>query len=359
MATVLDITTLSINPKEPNSFGEFIVEQIVAQPQLKDVVTLRQGVTMGEYIYKLAQLGLTGVADNGCARPEGGAKAVITEKTRSPKNIGDTFYNCQAEMDNLFKAYFSKITNYNQKFDITGSDEEKTIVALVENAAYQSILRHGWLGDTAIAAAGAATAGLVVAGNAKFFNVINGIWKDIFVGVTGGTISKVVIAENALLTTALQTALAADRAETIFESIWTLASANLKADPSAQLLVSGELFENYRKTMKKTGANFDISIAQNGLETLMFNGKKVVNMATVWDIVNRAYLVDNTTNNAYYLANRAVLTTAANLDFSTLSENDLTSIESAYLVKERQNMTSYGFTLDANIVDDDMIVVAY
>ena len=359
MATVLDITTLSINPKEPNSFGEFIVEQVLEQPMLKEVVTVRQGVQMAENIYKLSQLGLSGIADNACARPEGGSKATITEKTRNPKNIGDTFYNCQAEMDNLFKAYYTKIKSYNEKFDIAGSDEEKTIVALVENAAYQAILRHGWLGDTAIAAADAATAGLKVAGNAKFFNVINGIWKDIFVGVSGGTIEKVAIAENALLTIAAQTTLAADRAEAIFEAMWDLANPILKADTTAQLLVSGELFENYRRTLKKAGANFNIDIAQNGLETLMFNGKKVINMSTVWDIVNRAYLVDNTTNNAYYLANRAVLCSASNLDFSTLSENDLTSIESFYLQKERQNATAYGFTLDANIIDNDLIVVAY
>ena len=359
MATTLDISTLSLNPKEPQSFGEFIVEQVLEQPLLKEVVTVRQGVQMGENIYKLSQLGLSGIADSACTRPEGGSKATITEKTRNPKNIGDTFYNCQAEMDNLFKAYYSKITSYNEKFNIEGSDEEKTIVALVENAAYQAILRHGWLGDTAIAAAGASTAGLKVAGNAKFFNVINGIWKDIFTGVAATKIKKVAISENALLTTTAQTTLAADRAQDIFESMWDLANPILKADIKAQLLVSGELFENYRRTLKKAGANFNIDIAQNGLETLMFNGKRVINMSTVWDIVNRAYLTDNTTNNAYYLANRAVLCSPENLDFSTLSENDLTLIESFYLQKERQNATAYGFTLDANIIDDDLIVVAY
>ena len=359
MATVLDISTLSLNPKEPQSFGEFIIQQILEQPMLKDVVTVRQGVQMSEQIYKLSQLGLSGIADSACTRPEGGSKATVTEKNRNPKNIGDTFYNCQAEFDNLFKAYYSKIKSYNEKFNIEGSDEEKVMVALVENAAYQAILRHGWLGDTAIAAAGASTAGLKVVGNAKFFNVINGIWKDIFVGVAATKIKKVAISENALTTTTAQTTLAADRAQTIFEAMWDLANPILKADSTAQLLVSGELFENYRRTLKKQGALYNIDIAQNGLEMLSFNGKKVINMATVWDIVNRAYLTDNTTNNAYYLANRAVLTSASNLDFSTLSENDLTSIESFYLQKERVNATAYGFTLDANIIDEDLIVVAY
>lgn len=359
MSTVLDITGLTINPKEPGKFGEFIVQQILQQPQLSTVVKLQQGVKMGEFIYKLNQLGLTGISDSACTRPEGGTKATITEKQRYPKPIGDTFYNCQAEFDNLFKSYFDNITSYNERYNIDGSDEQKTVVALVENALYKSILHHGWLGDTGVAAATSSVAGLKSGTNAKFFNVINGVWKDIFTAVGGSLIKHVSISENTQTTISGQTTLAADRAEAIMESMWALASENLKADPNALMLLSGGLFENYRKTLKKQGALFSIDIAQNGLESFTFNGKKVINMSTVWDIINRAYFTDNTTNNAYYLDNRAIFSAANNIEFSTLSENDLTMIESLYLAEKRQNLTAYGYTLDANIVDEDLIVAAY
>lgn len=77
--------------------------------------------------------------------------------------------------------------------------------------------------------------------------------------------------------------------------------------------------------MIKAGTAYDINILQNGLQTLKYRGRIVINMETIWDADLQADFVNNTTNNAGYLPNRAVFTYATNIPIATLNEGDLTS----------------------------------
>jgi hypothetical protein len=223
----------------------------------------------------------------------------------------------------------------------------------------KAILRFAWFGDKNVPTAAAAVAGLKVAGNAKFFNAIDGLWKQIFAAVTATTIKKVAISENSQVTLPLQLTLATDRCKTTFDAMWALASPALQSTPDAYFLVSGAMFENYYQTLVKAGTAYDINILQNGLMTLKYRGLNVINMNTVWDTDLQAYFVDNTTNNAGYLPNRVVLTHADNIPIATLNEADLSLVESFYVQQTRQNYTSYGFTIDAKVILEDEIVVAY
>lgn len=359
MATNLDITTLELNVKEPSSIGEFIVQEVLQQPAIANVHRVWDGIKMGQKIYFSEGMGKTGIADASCTRPTSGAKGVITEKEVYPKPIGDTFINCQAEMDSLFKMYFDKITSYGQRFDITGSEEEKLIIAMIEDSLSKSILRHAWFGDKTVAAATSSLSGLKALGDAKYYNVIDGFWKHIFTAVTATDVARVSITENTGVTLAAQTTLAAGRSVAIFDAMWGAATPRLKSDLTAQLLVSGNIFENYRQYLVSKGIVYDINVMQNGLRSLKWNNLEVVDMSTVWDIDLYADFVDNTTNNAGYLPTRAILTNPDTIPVFTLNTTDLTNIESWYEKKERQNYTSYGYTLDVMLGANAKIVVAY
>lgn len=359
MANTISLSGYTLNPLEQAELSKFIVAQFTEQPSVSQIHTVWQGVKMKEQIALVGKLGKTGIADSACSRPIGGAVAPTSEKFWEPANVGDTFINCAASMDALFKAYFTKINNYAQKFNIEGSDYDKLVTAMVEDSMSKALLRLTWFGDKSVAAAGTAAAGLIVAGDAKFYNVINGLWKQFFAGVTAGTVKKVAIAENAQLTLPLQLALATDKAKTTMDAMWKAASQTLRANTDAFILLSGAMFYNYEDTLIKAGTAYDINILQNGLQTLKYRGRTVINMETIWDADLQADFVNNTTNNAGYLPNRAVFTYATNIPIATLNEGDLTSIESFWDQKERQNYTSYGYTLDAKLLLESDIVVAY
>lgn len=360
MASKINISALTKNPVEVGEMGEFIVERVFQDPTLSAIHTVWTGIKMKEQIVFAGQLGLTGIKDTSCTRPNSGASSVLTEKYWEPENVGDTLVHCQTDVDALFKAYYTKIQQYAQKFDITGTELEQFLSVLLTEAAQKAVWRIAWLGNKTVAAAGAATAGLKAVGNVKFYNHINGLFEQIFAAVTAGTLTaKYTIDENAQATIPLQTTLAAGRANEIFEELWTLADSRLRGDATAQLLVSRGIFENYRKYLQSKGENFSIEYTMEGFPSLKWNGKNVINMENVWDLRLQADFVDNTVNNAYYLPNRVVLSTPANLPIGTLNESDMTSLENWFEKKERQMYTAYGFSLDAKMLEEYMIAVAY
>jgi len=359
MASVIDISGLTLNPKESTEFQKFVIENTFERPEIKALHTVYTGVKMKEQIVLAGQLGLSGVKGGACTRVSSGAKSVLTQKYWEPAGIEDTFVHCQADVNALFKAYFDKIQSYKEKYEITGSDEEVFLSLMFENAINPTIYRAAWFGDTSVAAATASVAGLKVTGNIKFFNYFNGILAQIFAGVTAGSIERVTINENSLNTIAGQLNLSSGYAVQIFEEMWAKADARLKADPDAIFYTSNSMWENYRQYLQSKGENFTIEYTTDGLSKIRWNGKKVVNMNTIIDITSQAYFVNNTTDNAYWLPNLVVLSTPMNLPIATLNENDFNEMEVWYEKKERATYMAYGFSLDAKVVEDYMVVAAY
>lgn len=359
MATSIDVSALTLNPKEPQGFDLFVFEKTFQQPLLTAIHRVWTGVKMKEAIVFASLFGKSGIKDTTCTRPDSGAKSTFTQKYWEPKKIGDTIVNCQVDVDALFKAYYDKINEYKQLFDISASDEELFISTMLSESAMKSVYRIAWFGDTAVAQAGAAASGLLLAADVKFYDQIDGIWKQIFAGVTASDIQRYSITENTAVTKAAQLTLASGRAVEIFEELWAIADPRLKSDPRAQYLVNNKIFDNYRKYLQDKGENFTIGYTTDGISTLKWNGKNIINMETVWDLDLFADFVDNTTNNAYHLPNRVILTVPDNIPIATLNNNDMENIESWYEQKERQNYMSYGYTLDAKYLEGYMIVVGY
>jgi len=360
MATGLDTTGLTLNPQEVQEIQSFIIEKVFTRPELLSLHGIQTGVKMKEQIVFASQFGKTGLKGSGCDRQTSGAASILTQKYWEPVIIEDTMIHCNKELNALFKAYFTKIQRYRDLFEIEGTDLQIFFSILMLETMQRTIWRAAWFGDTAVAAAAAGTAGLVSAGDVKFYDYFDGLWKQIFTGVTATDINRYTIALNAEVTKAAQLALTSDLAkDTYFEQVWKLADPRLKADPNAKFYVSNSIWENYRQSLQSAGENFTIDYTQEGFRMLKWNGKEVVNMETVWDLDLYADFVDNTTNNAYYLPNRIVLTVPENMPIGTLSESDFEELDMWYDKDNRQNKLAYGFTLDSKVLEEYMIVVAY
>lgn len=360
MANAINTSNLTLNAKESVDFSAFIIEKIFTRPELKSIMDVVTGVKMKEQIVLAGQFGKTGIKGTStCTRKESGAQSVMSQKYWEPVGIEDTLILCQASLDALFKAYYDKITSYKQKYDIVNSDEEVFLSLLIEESINATIPRAAWFGDKNIAVATSGTSGLIASGDTVFYNYFDGIFAQIFDGVTAGDIEKVAITQNAGTTIVAQTTLANNVAENYFEAMWAKADPRLKSDPTRQILVSGTIFENYRKSLSAKGDNQQVQYIQEGFSSLKWNGMPVINMETVWDVTLKSDFKDNTVNNAYYLPNRIVLSTPSNIKVATLNEQDFTELEVWYEKKEREYNIAYGFSLDSKVIEEYMIVVAY
>lgn len=367
MATGIDITGLALNPQEVQEIQEFIIEKVFSRPELLALHGIQTGVKMKEQIVFASQFGKTGLKENGaCARQSSDPSSTLTQKYWEPIGIEDTLVHCNRELNQLFKAYFTKIQQYKDNYEIEGTDLQVFFSILMLESMQRTIWRAAWFADTAVAAADAGNPGVKVAGDVAFYDYFDGLWKQIFDGVTATDIKRYTDATaggitdlNSKTTTAEQLALAEGDAVKWFEGVWRLADPRLKADMAAQFYVSNAIFENYRQYLQSKGENFTIEYTEEGFRSLKWNGKNVVNMETVWDLDLFADFVDNTTNNAYYIPNRIVLTVPANIPVATLNENDFTELEMWYDQDNRQNKLAYGFSLDSKVLEEYMIVVGY
>jgi hypothetical protein len=245
------------------------------------------------------------------------------------------------------------------KFDIEGSELETFLALLVENSIARTVPRAIWLGDTSVAAATSATAGVISSDSIKFYNYIDGIWTQLIAAATSGDVERVEITKNALGTTALQETLEDGFSDNLFEDMWAKADSRLRSQMNAQFYVSNGIWQNYRKYLKSKGENFTIEYTMEGMQELSWNGRKVINMETVWDVDLKADFVTDTTDNTYYLPNRAILTVPENIPYASLNDGDFSELETWYNRDERLYKMAVGFTLDAKLLENYMAVVAY
>lgn len=356
---IVNISTLTLNPEEATSVSQFLITALQKQPALSQLFELQTGIKMKQQIVLVKSLEKVGVKANGCEVVTSGASTSATEKFWDPANIKDTLEFCQADIDKLWKPYYSKIKEYAELYDASGSEELMFISSLVLAALVKTITRAAYFGDTAVAVSGAAASGLVNAADIKFYNYFDGIFKQLFAAVTAGTVTRVTIAENALATKAAQTTLAPGRAVEILDEMWEKASIDLRADEGAEFRVSREIFDNLLKYYRDHRVVYDAVGAQGMLLSVMHNGRPVINMETVWDATARQDFEATNAHTAYYAPLRATLTTKANTPLGTLSENGLSDLKVWFNVETEKMKLRFGFTLDAKVVDENMVVVAY
>ncbi|MCQ2608774.1 MAG: hypothetical protein MJ197_08825 [Bacteroidales bacterium] len=347
MATI-DLSNLTINPKEQGDFGKFVMERTFLRPELKAVHNVMTGIKMKEQIVLASQLGLSGKLANGCTAVSSGAGSVLTQKYWDPASIEDTLSTCIKSQNSMFKAYADKIEKYKDTYDMTGSDEELFITALVEEAMKVTIARAIWFADTTVSASTSSGEGLISSANVPFFNYFDGLWKQIFTGVSAGTIAKTTISAMAT----------PQNAYDAVNAVYMSASAKLRQDENAQFLVDGVTFMLLEDYLISKGGSNETQYAQDGFKVIKFKGYNVINAETIWS-ANEYFEAKQGDGAGSFLPNRIVFTTPANIPVGTLNDEDFSDIESWYEKADKTNYTRYGFTLDAKVLSEDLIAVAY
>lgn len=354
MANAFDLSGLTLNPKEVESVRDFIVERVYSTGELNDMYNVFENVVMKSQIIQMGQLGLTGVeaSSESCEYATSGATAVATQKYWEPAKIEDLFTICMAQVPALMKAFFNKAKSYRDLYDIQGSDEMLLLVAMVEDAIKQAISRLIWFGDTNVAAATSSAAGLKVSTDAKFYNPIDGFFVQLADGVTAGTVNYVDISAQQ------GTSITAAQAYADIMSVYKNADSRVRGAEDGAFYVSGDIYIGLMEYAVSNSLNFEFGKFENGIQTLKFLGHTVYNMENQWRF-NALSFVNNTTDNDVDRPTRIVFTTKSNLGVATLNTEDFTTIDSWYSKDDRQNKTTYGFTIDAKVLDETLATVAW
>ena len=353
MANAIDISQLTLNPKEVEDVRSFIKELVMETPEFREILTIVDKVKMKQQLVFINKSGLAGKAATGtCERVDADELASLSQKYFDPKDVEIFYEICSKTLDSsgLFKPLFDKVETYREKYDIEGTDFAIMVADIVKEAIVDSVWRLAFYGDTDAVASTAGTAGLKDSDNIGYFSPVDGFWKQIF---DSSDVKKVDI--TSMQSTAMPTAAQAYKA---VNDTYRNADARLRQATNAVMLVSDQLFEGLVDYLTQESISFELDTTMNGMKSVKFKGVKVVNFGFVFDRYNAYFEADSTSNDPY-LQHRIIMTIPENLQIGTLDSEGIASLDVFYDRGDRKLKMDAGYTISPVILDEKLVSVAY
>jgi hypothetical protein len=353
MASIIDVSELTLNPEEARDIASIIVEKGLLDGNLAKNHEIVTGIDHKQQIPFAGQIADSLAKADGCT-PNTGSSVIMTEKFWEPVIYDTRFTHCQADLSSLLKL-FQRAAKINPDFyDRIDSQQLGVVYALVTQMLNDAIPTKIWFSDKNaewIDDGGVFTDGV----NLNLYNAIDGLWKQIFTEVSTGDSNYTLIEENDNVDYASQ-ALGYNSAFQYLASVYNAADSRLLQDPTAKFQVTRSIADNYRNYIRQEnlGAGF-LEVITNGVPQLFFDGI-AVEVRHDWDRDIKA-LQNN--GSRWNLPHRIVLTTPANIPVGTMSTDDLQTLDSFYDRTLKSNIIDVAFSLDAKLLEKYMISVAY
>lgn len=354
---MLELSGLTMNPQEAENVSEAIFERTITGGPLSEFHEIETGITMKQQIPFIGNLGLVGEKVTGCDRSVNGSTIPLTEKFWDPEHIGDRLAHCATDLPALLKL-FKKAAKMNPDYwDNIGTEAFGVIIAKVEQAMVKMNNRLVWFGDKA--AANVAAAGVISDGiDVKYFDVIDGLFKQIFAEIPTTSANYVAIPANAGIDYEAQ-ALPADTALGLFRAMFNKIDSRfhqaIEDGAQPQFLVTREIFQNFQDQLEDKSLSFTLAEAKDGVTSLSYRGIPI-KVRNDWDNNIRSYQDNGTKHN---LPHRAILTVKENIPVGTVAESDLTALRSFYVEKDLKNYIDFDLKLDVKHLLDYLTVAAY
>jgi hypothetical protein len=307
------------------------------------------GIQMKTQIPFLGLLGDVGKASSGCTPSTSTEQVVATEKFADPALIDFRLIHCQNLIDQLFKMWkkAAKAANtWEEATEIMDFIADKGI-----EAALQTILRLTTVGDktaTLVSAGGNITAGKDV----TLVTPINGFWQQIF---ADATITRYTIAENALATKVAQLELGSDTALQALRYMYNNIDSRAFEVPGLAYQMTRSMYNNWKDFLEDKSLVFQLSTAEQGSSTDSYRGFPII----VRDDVQRNVRSWNDLGNTYLYPHRAWFTPISNVPVITSDEESMKKADSFYDKVTKSWYLDVAFYIDAKLLQEDMIAVAY
>lgn len=297
---------------------DYILHDSPAAQQFDLVTNIRAGMNLG-FVGSLSKIGQR---SRGCSPVTDEATAPFTTKRWEPKPWDFRLSQCWAELEQSIVDYGLK--SGAQAPNLIGTPIGDLIENLIEDAMTDMFLRFGWFGDheaSTIADGGT----IAEAADLVYYNVVDGVFKQIETLIAGNEITNVVpIPANNEATTAAQMAAEVD-AVGIFSSLILSQSPKLARIPigDKRLRASGMLVNKLKAQLLKESINTSEQFYQreNGIEVVKYLGYEIEAMH-FWDKTIQEDMTTTKMDRPY----RAILTAKDNLkmgidgDESTMKE---------------------------------------
>lgn len=362
MASVVTTAGLNLDAIEPADISKYVFESALFNGPLSVLHRIDTGIQADEKIRLVGLPGLAGECTEGCDAPSGTTLA-MSEKVWTPKTIGFRLAHCSADLSQQLIALKKRMARYPDEYDPSGSPEFEVLANAADITTRKMLFRHAHFGDKDIA--NVSSGGYLKNGtDVKYFNCLDGLWKQVFAGVSATDIKRVTISANAGSSYAAQE-LAADATISILKDMFNKSDARLKQNRgTSYYAITRTLADNLMDTLEsKSLANTTDAKAllqsqgQPGSEFLVYVYRGIpVYVMDEWDEIITAYFNNGT---KYDKPHRAILTTVENVPVGTPSEEMLGSMDGWYEKKDKKYYLDGEARFDVKILEEYKVVAAY
>lgn len=266
-----------------------------------------------------------------CGWVETGNGAALTEKTLTVVPLQIQLSQCADVFTRTLKDQSRKSgLNWN---DLTGTDIETLIVNMVKKAAKEDFFRIISFGDTASVSAD--------------YQMLDGLWRQIFNNVNSYCIEKVGSIGNTTLTPA--------NVMGFFKDLYNNANNVLKSIPEAdkKFYVTGSIYdamiENYEST--STGSDIQLNNMINGQSTLKYRGIEIVPFRS-WDTYISADL-------GGFAPHRIIYSVPENFVIGVETMSDFNQLDFWYEKKDDTNYIRMRYRAGFQFMHCDYVAVSY
>jgi hypothetical protein len=349
---ILNPSDLTFNGQEAKDIGEAVIESIFENPAVADLMTVYDGIVTKKQIPFLGTLSKITKKDAGCGSGVSSNNIPMTEKFWEPENLKIWLQLCAEDLLNSFWVYAQRLGM--DRSDVTGTTIASFVVDRMTAAAQEDLLRIIWFNDKD--ALNVDDGGVITDGvSLTDYNIIDGLWKQIFQVVSSFPERRFTITENAGVSKSAQLALAATAGLKVFQGLMAKADSRLKSAPDKIIICTTTILENYAVYLETQGMDASFIRIENGYSTLRYRNVTIYGM-DFWDRTIQADFDNGTT---YDLPHRALMTTKMNLAVGSDKLADSESFKVYYSEDTELNNFKGKYRVDAKLLQEYLIQVAY
>lgn len=350
----IDLSKFTFNGKQIQDISELVWEILREPGGPLSFVSVYDNIKVNTEVGFIGEGGLVGVKSTGC-NPEAQEFRVGTRKvTWTPKDWEILIEMCYTEVEDTIAAL--GLNSGLNKPDLTNTDYMNIVIEALRKAMVHFLWRFIWFNDST--AKNVTGGGLITNGvDVKYFNIIDGLWKQIFAQATAKPAQRIIITENAGSTYAAQE-LDPDNARAFLYKMTFAAPLELRDLGDAVIYVTQSVYDAYTQSLsdsEKVAIESREEKFINGVPVLKCNGYRVIAMPE-WDMNIRKYFDNGTSLN---LPHRAIMTSKRVLGVGFDSASDFDKLDVWYNKDERMNKIEAMGNGDAKILHPDLFVVAY
>lgn len=356
-STGLNFSNITPDNGAVRDMAAVVMESILKAERIGGMFNVFPRVHDGDKLAIVGEFGLVGKAASGCT-PTYGTDAISTgEKEWDICDWVVAESICFADLENTFVKYMLKSkTNI---ADVTSNDYMDEIIRpRLEEALYKMMFRLAWFADKN--ADTTANSGVLKVGTDKtYFNLTDGIWKQVFTIVSGDASRRVTISANSQATIAAQKAamLTSGVATGIMNNLITSASPKLR-QASRQVIYITQSFKDaldYDLQANNKGSELQWKSLFNGITETTYQGIRLVALPMLDEIIQT---YEGTTT-AWNLPYRALYTDADNLLLGLGGMNDIADLQIWFDRTAQMNYLLARDQMGVLIAQNDLIEVAY